>query len=70
MWRPYLKVIKKKAIHAINILDRYHVMALMSKAIDKVRAEESKQMKTDGLEPLLTNSRFILLKRPENMTEK
>jgi transposase len=70
MWRPYLKVIKKKAINAINILDRYHVMALMSKAIDKVRAEESKQMKADGLEPLLTNSRFILLKRPENLTDK
>jgi transposase len=70
MWRPYLKVIKKKAVNAINILDRYHVMALMSKAIDKVRAEESKQMKADGLEPLLTNSRFILLKRPENLTDK
>jgi len=70
MWKPYLKVIKKKAINAINILDRYHVMALMSKAIDKVRAEESKQMKADGLEPLLTNSRFILLKRPENLTDK
>ncbi|MFT4726032.1 MAG: transposase [Granulosicoccus sp.] len=70
MWKPYLKVIKKKAVNAINILDRYHVMALMSKAIDKVRAEEAKQMKADGLEPLLTNSRFILLKRPENLTDK
>lgn len=70
MWRPYLKVIKKKAVNAINILDRYHVMALMSKAIDKVRAEEVKQMKADGLEPLLTNTRFILLRRPENLSEK
>jgi len=70
MWRPYLKVIKKKAVNAINILDRYHVMALMSKAIDKVRAEEARQMKADGLEPLLTNSRFVLLKRPENLSEK
>jgi len=70
MWRPYLKVIKKKAVNAINILDRYHVMAMISKAIDKVRAEESRQMKADGLEPLLTNSRFILLKRPENLTDK
>ena len=42
----------------------------MSKAIDKVRAEESKRMKADGLEPLLTNSRFILLKRPANLTDK
>ena len=70
MWRPYLKVIKKKAVNAINILDRYHVMALMSKAIDKVRAEEAKQLKANGLEPVLTNSRFILLKRPENLTDK
>ncbi len=70
MWRPYLKVIKKKAPNAINILDRYHVMAKISTAIDKVRAEETRQMKADGLEPILTNSRFILLKRPENLTEK
>ena len=60
-----MKVIKKKAINAINILDRYHVRALMSKAIDTDRAEEAKQMKADGLEPLLTHFRFILLKRPE-----
>ena len=45
-------------------------MAMINKAIDKVRAEESRQMKADGLEPLLTNSRFILLKRPENLTDK
>ncbi len=70
MWKPYLKVIKKKAVNAINILDRYHMMAKMSTAIDKVRAEETRQMKADGLEPLLTHSRFILLKRPENLTEK
>jgi transposase len=45
-------------------------MALMNNAMDKVRAEEAKQMKADGLEPLLTNSRFILLKRPEILSEK
>lgn len=69
MWKPYLRVIKKKAINAINILDRYHVMAKLGKAIDEVRAEEAKQLKADGYEPLLTNTRFILLKRPENLTE-
>jgi transposase len=70
MWKPYLKVVKKKAVNAINILDRYHVMAQMSKAIDKVRAEEARKMKSDGYEPVLKNSRFVLLKRPENLTEK
>jgi len=42
----------------------------LSKAIDEVRAGEARQMKADGLEPLLTNSRWLLLKRPENLTEK
>ena len=35
MWRPYLKVIAKKAAHAVHILDRFHIMAHLSKAIDE-----------------------------------
>ena len=70
MWRPYLKVIAKRAGHAIHVLDRFHIMATLSKAIDKVRAEETRKLKWEGYEPVLTNSRWLLLKRPENLTEK
>ena len=70
MWQAYLKVIAKKVPHALHVLDRFHVMQKMSKAIDKVRAEETRQMKKDGYEPLLTGSRWLLLKRPENLSEK
>lgn len=70
MWQAYLKVIAKKAPQAIHVLDRFHVMQKMSKAIDKVRAAEVKQLKADGYEPLLTGSRWLLLKRPENLSEK
>jgi transposase len=70
MWQPYLKVIKKKAGQAIDILDRFHIVAKLNKAIDEVRAGEHRQMKKDGYEPILTNSRWCLLKRPENLTEK
>ena len=70
MWQAYLKVIAKKAPKAIHVLDRFHVMQKMSKAIDKVRAEEVKQLKADGYEPILTRSRWVLLKRPENLTDK
>lgn len=70
MWQAYLKVIAKKVPDAIHILDRFHVMQKMSKAIDKVRAAEVKQLKADGYEPILTGSRWLLLKRPENMTER
>ena len=41
MWKPYLRVIAKKAGQALNILDRFHIMAKMNKAIDEVRAQEA-----------------------------
>ena len=69
MWKPYLKVIAKKASNALNILDRYHIMAHMNKAIDKVRAEETKSLEAKGYEPVLKKSRWLLLKRFENLTE-
>jgi transposase len=70
MWRPYLKVIAKKAGHAVHILDRFHIMAHFSKALDEVRAGEVKELKAKGYEPILTKARWLLLKRPENLTEK
>ena len=70
MWKPYLKVIAQHASKAIHVLDRFHIMAMIGKAIDKVRAEEVKQLKADGYEPALKCSRWLLLKRPENLTEK
>ena len=70
MWKPYLNVIADRAGHALNILDRYHVMATLNKKVDKVRAEETRQLKADGYEPILKHSRWCLLKRPENRTAK
>ena len=43
MWKPYLKVIAKKASQAIHVLDRFHIMQKMNKAIDEVRAGEARQ---------------------------
>ena len=70
MWKPYLKVIAKKAGKAIHVLDRFHIMAHMSKAIDEVRATEAKELKAKGHEPVLTKTRWLLLKRPENLSKK
>lgn len=69
MWKPYLKVIAKKAPQALHVLDRYHIMAKMNKAIDEVRAAEVKELKAAGYEPILKHGRWCLLKRPANMTE-
>ncbi len=70
MWQPYLKVIARKAKQALNVLDRFHIAAKMSKAIDEVRAKEAKELAQNGYEPVLKHSRWCLLKRPENLTEK
>ncbi len=70
MWRGYLKVIRKKASGAVHILDRFHVMQRINKALNDVRAAEVKQLKQDGYEPVLSGSRWVLLKRPENLTER
>jgi transposase len=69
MWKPYLAVIAQYAGRAVHVLDRYHVMAQMNKALDEVRAAEVKRLKADGHEPVLKHSRWVLLKRPENLTE-
>jgi transposase len=42
LWRPYLKVITKKAGQALHVLDRFHVAMNLNRAVDEVRAEESK----------------------------
>ena len=68
MWQPYLKVIAKKAKLALNILDRFHIMANMNKEIDEVRRKEVKDLKAKGLGQVLKNARWTLLKRPENRT--
>jgi transposase len=70
MWKPYLTVIARKIPQAIHVLDRFHIVAHLNKAVDEVRAGEAKEMKRKGLEPLLHHSRWCLLKRPSNLTQK
>jgi transposase len=70
MWKPYLNVLAQEISGAIHVLDRFHIMQAMNKAIDEVRAEEARRLKRDGYEPVLKHARWCLLKRPENLTRK
>src|ERR1035437_5117568 len=67
MWEPYLKVIREKCSEALHILDRFHIVAKMNKALDEVRAGESRRIASEGGVPLLRKSRWLLLKREENL---
>jgi transposase len=66
MWEPYLKVIRECS-EALHILDRFHIVAKMNKALDEVRAGESPRITSAGGVPVLKKSRWLLLKREENL---
>ena len=62
-------VIKKNCTGALNILDRFHVVAKLNVAIDEVRPGEARQLIRDGYEAVLKKARCCLLKRPQNLTD-
>lgn len=70
MWPAYLKVIAKKAPQALNVLDRFHIARKFNEAIDEIRRNEVKALKAEGKDNVLEHKRWLLLKRPENLSEK
>jgi transposase len=67
MWKAFLKVVRARCGDALHVLDRFHVMQLMSKAIDLVRRDEVRALRAAGAHPYLTKTRWLLLKRPKNL---
>jgi transposase len=70
MWRAYLTVIKKKLPNALNVLDRFHIVKKINDAVNEIRVGEVKQLKSDGKEDVLKNTKYCFLKNPENLTTK
>lgn len=69
MWKPFLNVIAKTCTNALNILDRFHVKGHLTDAVNETRKEDVKKLKDEGREPVLTKSKYIFLKNPENLTD-
>lgn len=70
MWKAYLTVVAQKAGQAIHVLDRFHIASHLSKAIDKVRAAEVKDLRARGERPILTKTRWLFLRRAEHLTKE
>ena len=70
MWKPYLKVIKEKIPAAVHILDRFHIVANLNKALSQIRAEEARRMKSEGFQEVLKHTKYCFAKNPENLTDK
>jgi len=55
---------EEKIVH-----DRFHVMKLVTEAVDKVRRQEHRELKNDN-DTRLTGTKFLWIKSQENLTEK
>lgn len=64
MWPAYINSAEELLPNAAITHDRFHLIMYLNKAIDQVRRREVKQHDE------LKNTRYALLKNPENLTEK
>jgi transposase len=69
MWKPYLDTIARYAPKALNILDRFHLVAKLGLAVDEVRRKEVARLRDMG-KSVLVKTRWIWLKRPTNLTKR
>jgi transposase len=70
MWRPYLDVIAQRIPKALNILDRFHLVAKLGFAVDQIRRQEIARLRQKGLDAILAKTRWIWLKKPRNLKRK
>ena len=70
MWKAYLEVIKERFSQAVHVLDRFHIVAHLNKAVDDVRRQEVVRLKEEKQPAYLKNTRWIFLKKASNLKEK
>lgn len=62
MWKAYINTVQTAMPNAEIVHDKFHIIKYLNEAIDKIRRREVKQNE------VLKNSRYALLKNPENRT--
>jgi transposase len=69
----YAAAAREHAPHAVICIDPYHVVALANRALDEVRREYWNHLRSLGdpdAAKRFKDARWVLLKNPENLTEK
>ena len=76
MWKAYLKVVAKRLPQAVHVLDKFHIVASLHKAVDQVRRDETAQMAREGYVPILRKTQILPSQaageshsRPETQTQ-
>jgi len=70
MWKGFLAVIRRRAPTALHVLDKFHIIANLNKAVDETRRREAAEHRRLGEDVTLKHARWCLLKRVKNLTKK
>lgn len=69
MWRPYIEMISEHLPEATLVFDKFHIIQHLLKVVDRVRAEEARELRKTNPD-ILVRTRYMWLKNPENLTDK
>jgi transposase len=72
MSQAYISAVEERLPHAQIVFDRFHVQALVNKALDETRREEWRRLRVDDAQEAkgVKGLRWPLLKNPWNLTDK
>ena len=68
MWQGFMNAVKEELPEASIVHDKFHIIKYLNDAVDKTRRAESKELQKKN-DQTLTKTKYIFLKKKENMTE-
>jgi transposase len=68
MWAAYANLVRKHAVNAQVLFDRFHIVKHLNEAVDEVRLELWRQL-TAKQRATFKGTRWLLLKNPWNLTD-
>jgi transposase len=69
MWRPYFEALQEQLPQAVVVIDKFHVLKMLSQAVETVR-KDIRDSLSDRQRRALMHDRFLLLKRPCDLDEQ
>ncbi len=70
MWRACITVIAERFSKAVRVLDRFHIVGHLNKAVDNVRRSEVKKLKESGKPAYLKKCRWIFIEKKSRVWGK
>jgi len=68
MWQVFMNAVKEELPEASIVHDKFHIIKYLNEAVDKTRRAEAQELQKNNNRTLI-KTKYIFLKKKENMTE-